>query len=581
MTTRNTTLTVRPALGGLDITSDATILDPNYLVTADNVTYLEGGQRKRRPGFLQYSTSSSMAGTFTNALISTATRVRAISDTWDYSTGIPPVQRLTAAAGFSVWRSTGNGLWSIVGTSSAFAAGTRALPTNIMLGQNHAVFSDGVSPPLAYNLAATTIVYPTTGANWPVFQSAVFHQTRMVMLGLQFVSTSTGAPFTLTPSDISVTAAGNIFDSTGTDSVRLPIDPGDGDQVIGCSQTFFRNLYVFKGPQYGSVHEISGNTSTNYVKSRITSGAPAASHLGIITTPTDIYWISKYGVHSLQTTLKFGDVEQGFLSLPIQNLWRKKLINLPDLANAKGFWDPNRNIVGWAVTPANVASAITDPQNYRSWLIVYNYALSDPTPGGRKFWSIWKLSRQTGANMGIWSMAMILNSTGTNSQGAAHGGEPHLYFGADNGLVYQTYPFFDDDGAAYATQITTPIITKFKTDQGVLPETSEKQFTGIVSYYTVPDTQTLSGMTYTVQVDNRDAGTGALTGWQQGGVLGTFILGSGILGGISMIFEESIIEGRGRSIQITWANSQLDQDFEHIGYSVRCALAEGEPKEPS
>src|SRR6185436_10744137 len=111
------------------------------------------------------------------------------------------------------------------------------------------------------------------------------------------------------------------------------------------------------------------------------------------------------------------------------------------------FWDPTRNIVGWLITPAGFTPGTAGA---RSWCIVYNYALSDPTPGGRKFWSIWKVSRHGNAP-GLVSAALLLNPSG-GSQGTAHGGEPHLYFGADNGLVYQTYPYFDDDGAAYATQ---------------------------------------------------------------------------------------------------------------------------------
>ncbi len=568
MSSRNLITTERPALGGLDITSDATILDPQYLVTADNVTYLEGGQRKRRPGLLQYSASSSTAGTFANVMISSATNVRAILDSWDYSASLTPVQRLVAVAGRSLFRSTGDGLWTAVTGTSSFTGGggVTVQRTTLTRAQNHVVFSDGVTQPVAYNLAATTLVSPTTGANWPIFEASVFHQTRLGMFGL---STA--------PSDLRLSAAGNIFDSTGVDSVTLPIDPGDGDRVIGCSETFFRNLYVFKGPQFGSVHEISGNTSTAYVKNRVTTGAPALNPRGIITTPTDIYWISRYGVHSLQTTLKYGDVEQAFLSLPIQNLWRKQLISLPDLVNARGFWDATRNVIGWLVSPAGFD---VGQVGARSWCIVYNYALSDPSPGGKKFWSIWKVSRSAGANFGLNCAASILNPSG-GSQGTAHASEPHVYFGGDNGLVYQTYPFFDDDGAPYATQITTPIITRFKTPQGVVPETQEKQFTGITTYYAVPDSATLSGMNYSASVDNRDAGNGVLTGSQAGGVLGVMILGSGVLGGISFIFEESIIEGRGRGIQLTWSNSALDEDFEHLGYSIRFAAAEVEAKEPS
>lgn len=571
MASKNLIYTVRPALGGLDITSDASILDPNYLVTADNITYLEGGQRKRRPGLLQYSPSSSSAGSSTGAFISTGAggnNIRALSDSWTYSTAaLAATQRLIAVVGRSIYRSTGDGNWTPVSATSSFS-GINLLNVNIMLGQDHAVISGSggsfLNPPIAYNLTATTLVVPTTGANWPLFETAVYHQSRMVMMGI-----STAA------SDIRITAASNIFDSTGTDSVTLPIDPGDGDRVIGASQTFFRNLYIFKGPQFGSVHEISGNTSTNYTKNRITTGAPALSHQSIITTPTDIYWLSRYGVHSLQTTLKYGDVEQGFLSLPIQNLWRKKLMTLSDLTNAKGFWDPTRNVIGWMITPAGVTGV-----GARSWLIVYNYALSDPAPGGRKFWSIWKFSRSTGANFGITSMALILNPSGGFQPTLA--GEPHLYFGADNGIVYMGgYSFFEDDGQPFATQITTPIITRFKTALGVVPETQEKQFSGITTYFAVPDSQTFSNMTYSASVDNRDAGNGLVNGGMAGGVLGAFILGTGVLGGISFDFDEAIIEGRGRGIQLTWTNTALDEDFEHLGYSVRFAPTESEAKEGS
>src|SRR5688572_478154 len=97
MASRNVVTTVRPAIGGLDLTADPTILDPNYLVTADNIYYKEGGQRKRRPGFIAYQPSSSSAGSSTNAMVSSSSNVRAIADTWDYSTGtMTGVQRLVA-----------------------------------------------------------------------------------------------------------------------------------------------------------------------------------------------------------------------------------------------------------------------------------------------------------------------------------------------------------------------------------------------------------------------------------------------------------------------------------------------------
>jgi hypothetical protein len=455
-----TQFTVHPALGGLDISSDPTILDPNFLTIADNLEYLEGGQRKKRLGSLQYSASSSTAGSFGNVMVSSSSNVRAIKDFWRYGASLTPVQQFVAVTGASIFRSTGNGSWTAVTVSSSFGSNSN-LNTSIVIAQDYAVISDGVVQPVAYDMATTTLLVPTTGANWPIFEYAAYHISRLFVSG---ISTA--------PSNVNYMASGNIFDSTGTDTGTMSIDQGDGDRVIAISKTFYGSIYVFKGPQYGSVHQLSGNTPATFARAKVAHGAPLISPRALVSTPSDIFWMSEYGVHSLQTTVKFGNVEQAFLSLPIQKLFREGLIKRTDIKNSMGFWNPSRNIVGWIVTQEGVSG-----QGSRNWILVYNYALSDPKPGGKKFWSIWKIG------YGLVSLDVLLNPVGATAWQQAHQGEPHLFYGSDQGLVYQAdWATLADDLTAYTMKVQTPTITRWPAREPA-PETQEKIVHGVVTYY--------------------------------------------------------------------------------------------------
>lgn len=63
--------------------------------------------------------------------------------------------------------------------------------------------------------------------------------------------------------------------------------------------------------------------------------------------------------------------------------------------------------------------------------------------------------------------------------------------------------------------------------------------------------------------------------------MGVFTLDSSTLAVESLTYRESIIEGIGRSAQITWAQNKADQDFEHLGYALRFAATEPEAQDTS
>ena len=548
MASKLTQFTVHPALGGLDISSDPSVLDPNFLTIADNIEYREGGQRKTRGGTLVYSTGSGVAGTGTY-LVSSSSNVRAVADFWRYGASLTPTQNLVAVAGASVFRSTGAGAWTPITSASSFGTNDNT-NTNIVLAGDFAVISDGASVPLAYN--QTTLF---SSLSTKAFTKATYHLNRLFYTG-----------YSSSPSEATYTAAGNIFDSTGGDTGTFKIRDGDGDKIIGISEPFYGSLYIFKGPQFGSVHQFSGATPATIATAQVAHGAPALNARAIISTPTDIYWMSNYGVHSLQTTVKFGNVEQAFLSLPIQRLWRDNLIRRTDLVNTWGFWNPTRSIVGWAVTPTGSTS--------QAWLLIYNYALSDPKPGGKKFWSIWKLS-----GFAARSGTQVLIPSGLPALSGATG-DPHLFYGSDKGQVYvaDIDNILGDAGQAYTTRIRTPIITRFRGASGHtdVPETSEKEIAGAVTYFVPKGTNSAN---LTVNIDGRQQGTTVpFTGG--GALMGAFIMGVDSFAGSAFNFHESPeVQGRGRSIFLDWTQTELNGDMELFGYSIRYREAETIPQE--
>ena len=549
MPSRHTHFTVHPALGGLDVSSDPAVLDPNFLTVADNIEYREGGQRKKRGGTLVYSTASGPAGTNTY-MVSSSARVRALADFWRYGTSLTPQQALVSVTGSSIFTSPGDGTWMPITVSSSFGDPDNS-NTNILLAGDFAVFSDGQSVPVAYD-QVTAFSSMTNIA----FTQGSYHLNRVFYSGY-----SSG------PSELTYTAAGNIFDSTGGDTGKISIRAGDGDRVIGISEPFYGSLYIFKGPQFGSVHQLSGTTPITFATAQVAHGAPALNARAIISTPTDIYWMSNYGVHSLQTTVKFGNVEQAFLSLPIQRLWRDNVIKRGDLINTWGFWNPTRSIVGWAVTPTGETS--------QHWLLVYNYALSDPKPGGKKFWSIWIIS---GYATTAGKTTLIPNALPPRSASA---GDPHLFFGGDNGQVYvaDIDDILGDANLPYTARCRTPIISRFRgaTGHPDVPETSEKEFNGVVTYFNHKGNY---GANLAVIVDGRQHSSVVPFTGGPGALLDNFILDLDTLAGDEFsYYENPEMQDRGRAISLEWSQGGLGQDMELFGYSIRYREAETLPRE--
>ncbi len=527
MTTRNTAFIIHPAKGGLDTTTPPTLLAPDQLVIADNCEYGIAGSRRKRLGTARYNTTQATSSAEVSVTIC------ALADFWRHGTCLDATQQFLMHAGGKLWKDDGDGVWDNLDATLAW--GSPGSQTGITIAQGYAVFSDGVDVPKKYD--QTTVSNLSSGA--PYFSYSVYHLRRLWVFG-----------FASNPSQLWYTAAGDITDFTGSDTGTILFDEDDGDRVMGSSLPWQGRLYVFKGPNIGSVWNLSGTTVNTFTKTRMFTAAPCVTHRSIITTPDDIYWASRLGFHSLKATEKFGDTAQTLLSTPIQSTFLS--LSEARLDQIVGFYHPSRNIVGW-FCPQGGGNDVC---------LVYNYVMS--------LWSIWRFS-------GFRAPSCMVAITPTTKKS-------RLYIGGNDGYVYagdQTLTADENGDQAYAFEVRTPILQRLGDG---LTELHEKSIFSVTSFYT--PVATPSTMAVTVWVDNYSTATTlvstkAVTLTMPGDLWDVSWIWDQSLwdgrGGNS--FDEFIVEGRGRSLQIDWTQNTVGGDIELLGYAVRAFPGEGHAHE--
>jgi hypothetical protein len=137
-------------------------------------------------------------------------------------------------------------------------------------------------------------------------------------------------------------------DWAGSGSGSIDIDPNDGDIITGIA-SHKKELWVFKGPNKGSIHRITGSSPTGddaFAREPFLSKGPSACwHNAIFTFGDDLGYVSQFGsVHSLSATAAYGDFLDAALSRPINN-WLRDHLNFNRLRNIWAATDPLRGVV--------------------------------------------------------------------------------------------------------------------------------------------------------------------------------------------------------------------------------------------
>ena len=187
-----------------------------------------------------------------------------------------------------------------------------------------------------------------------------------------------------TPSRLHYSANTDPEDWTGAGSGSIDIDPNDGDMITGIV-SHKDNLFVFKGPNKGSIHQITGSSPTGsdgFARKTFASGIGACWHNAIFRFGDDIGFVSQYGsVHSLSATASYGDFFEAALSRPI-NTWINDHLNRNRLRYISAATDHFKGFVLLTMSiDANSTNNICLAMDYRGapdiirWSRIPAYAL--------------------------------------------------------------------------------------------------------------------------------------------------------------------------------------------------------------
>ncbi len=303
-----------------------------YLTKAENTLFeLDGGPHK-------------VGGTarINSSALESGAAIRGIFDYWKIGTAGNPVQKRVVHVNTVIMADDADG--SFVNIFTGLSA--TAIPNYNLYDDILIIASDSTTDvpkswdqSTAQNLAGTP----------PNFAFSVTHKDRVWAAGVA------ANPSTLFFSEV--------FDpeiwTSGT-SGSLSIDLDDGDKITGLI-SHKDELWVFKGPNKGSIHRITGSAPTGsdtFARKPFIRGLGAVNHNTIFRFRDDIGFMWSDGsIRSLKATASFGDFNEATLSRDIQ----KEILTKTNFSRLDQAWaavDDSTGIV--VISLPSLASTTND-----------------------------------------------------------------------------------------------------------------------------------------------------------------------------------------------------------------------------
>ena len=260
-----------------------------------------------------------------SSVVASGAAVTGVYDYWRQGTAGSPARRRVLHAGTVCLGDTDDGSFA-TGLASGLTLG--AVPSYFTF-DDLLIFSSDSTVDVPRSWDQTTA--QTLAGTPPRFSFGVSHKNRAWAAGV----------FTA-PSRLYYSANTDPEDWTGAGSGSIDIDPNDGDIITGLV-SHKDTLFVFKGPNKGSIHQVIGSSPTGadgFARKPHSRGLGACWHNAIFRFADDIGFVSQYGsVHSLAATASFGDFEQTALSRPITK-WIREHLNYNRLRYITAVADP-------------------------------------------------------------------------------------------------------------------------------------------------------------------------------------------------------------------------------------------------
>ena len=332
------------------------------------------------------------------------------------------------------------------------------------------------------------------------------------------------------PSRLYYCAADDPEDWVGSGSGFIDISPGDGDEIRGIA-SYKNELWVFKGPNKGSIHRITGSTPVDFARITFIRGLACAGHSTIVQVRDDLLFMTPTGsIRSLKATAAFGDYIDSALTFPIDS-WLRTNLNKSKTKEAWAVNDTTESLLYLSIPTGS--SAVNDT------VLVYDYKFASVQQPDR-----WSRIEDWNAH----SLALVNVS-----------GLPTMFAGGTDGFVRKVNVTAKniDSLTPVMSQVTSPFInygsvTRFKTATMVGMAVSPKAAGASVEFEWTRDS------TYANSVE---LSQGAATGVP----LGVFVLGTDLLDApnlnMNQVFADLEEGGDFRWVQYSIKQEDIDEDL--------------------
>jgi hypothetical protein len=173
--------------------------------------------------------------------------------------------------------------------------------------------------------------------------------------------------------------------STLVDAGYLTVPSGRGDEITAIFGDYFGTLVVWTRR---GVWRLRGSGLNSYQLEAISQDIGCESHHAVAAVGNDLLFAGRQGIHSVQATDKFGDLQSQFTSAPIQDLWGVSprtdvKISREFLSQMKMTYNPQQGLVYAAIpltgdtTADNVFIYNTNTNNWYGPWEMENYALQN------------------------------------------------------------------------------------------------------------------------------------------------------------------------------------------------------------
>lgn len=283
-----------------------------FLTTAENCIYELSGGPHKFPG---------VAKNFAAALESGAD-ICGIYDAWFSGTAGAPTQRRIMHVGTKIKKDAADNTFADLFTG--MTAG--AVPCYTMF-EDLLIMSNATEVPKSWDLTTAQ----NLAGSPPKFAFSCAHKNKVWASGA-----------VAAPSRLYYCVDFDPEDWTGSGSGFIDIDPDDGDVITGIA-SHRDDLWVFKGPNKGSIHRITGSAPTGgdaFARITFSRGIPLGAHNSIVPFGNDLGFMCSDGtVRTLSAVASYGDFTEAAASRPI-NKWLREHVTKSSIGKVQACdWD--------------------------------------------------------------------------------------------------------------------------------------------------------------------------------------------------------------------------------------------------